>query len=78
MKNTVKRIMCQSGSSDVSQGASAFEFPSTAVCMNFSSWDELAELSGISRIYGGIHCQSANQTALLIGHKIGMDVIQSI
>lgn len=75
LPNTVKHVSVNVGSSAFPQGDSPAPFPTTSVCLDFKSWQELAELSGISRIYGGIHCQSANQTALIIGNKIGLDVL---
>lgn len=75
--NTVKKVMCDFGSSDVPQGDSPEPFPTTGVCLSFGSWQELAQLSGISRIYGGIHCQSANQAGLIIGTRVGYDVIKA-
>jgi len=74
--NTVKKVLCNFGSSDVPQGDSPLPFPTTGIVLSFNNWQELAQLSGISRIYGGIHCQSANQGGLIIGTNIGHDVIQ--
>lgn len=75
--NSVKFIQCNVQSSAVNQGSSLVGFPTTPVTLNFSNWHELAQLSGISRIYGGIHGNTANHTALIIGQQIGKDVINS-
>ena len=75
--NSVKFIQCDVQSSAVSQGNSTVGFPTSPMTLNFSNWHELAQLSGASRIYGGIHGSTANQTALIIGQQIGKDVIVS-
>ena len=75
--STVKNVMFALGSSDVPQGDSPHPFPTTGIALNFNSWHELAELSGISRIYGGIHCQCANNAGLIIGSCIGNDIIKA-
>jgi hypothetical protein len=75
--NSVKFIQCDVQSSAVSKGSSSVGFPTTPITLNFSNWHELAQLSGISRIYGGIHENTANHTALIIGQQIGKDVVSS-
>lgn len=34
--------------------------PSAPVTLSFSTWNDMADSAGISRLYGGIHCSSAN------------------
>lgn len=68
--STVKQIFCKYGSSEVAQGDNFNKFPSCAVTINFNTWDELSELSGISRVYGGIHGNTANGIGLTIGRLI--------
>jgi membrane-associated phospholipid phosphatase len=38
---------------------------------NFSSFSQAAEEAGVSRIYGGIHFQSANRDGLSSGRALG-------
>jgi hypothetical protein len=51
-------------------------FPVGACRLDFTSWRHIANLSGISRIYGGIHANNANVVGLIIGEKIGRDILQ--
>lgn len=44
--------------------------PISPVHLNWSSWTDMANSSGKSRIYGGIHCESSNQGGLFLGSKI--------
>jgi hypothetical protein len=37
--------------------------PAAPVTFSFSTWDEIADSAGYSRLYGGIHCLSANTTS---------------
>ena len=45
---------------------------------NFESFDAAAEEAGISRIYGGIHYQSANQDGLALGRQVGQYVVDRL
>jgi hypothetical protein len=45
-------------------------FPISPIHLNWSSWTDMANSSGKSRIYGGIHCESSNQGGLFLGNKI--------
>lgn len=45
--------------------------PLSAIRLNWNSWSEMANSSGRSRIFGGIHCESSNQAGLFLGNKIG-------
>jgi len=74
--NTVQSIKCNAGSSTVSQGASLLPFPICATVLNFNSWDQLAELSGVSRVYGGIHLQGANHVGIIVGQEIAQDILK--
>ena len=37
--------------------------PAAPVTLSFSTWDDIADSAGYSRLYGGIHCLSANTTS---------------
>ena len=37
--------------------------PSTPITFSFATWNDMAESSGMSRLYGGIHCLSAHTTS---------------
>lgn len=52
-------------------------FPVGACRLDFSSWRHIATLSGISRIYGGIHANNANAAGLIIGEKIAQDILST-
>jgi hypothetical protein len=73
---TISNISCLAGSSSIGQGNSPLPFPLSVTCLNFSGWRELAELSGNSRIYGGIHTQAANGIGILCGQMIASDIIK--
>lgn len=62
---TLNNIFIFSNSSNVKNS-----FPISPVHLNWSSWLEMANSSGKSRIYGGIHCESSNQAGLFLGSKI--------
>ena len=51
--------------------------PNCILKLSFDTWNEIANYSGISRIYGGIHNDSSNTTGLLIGSLIGNDILKS-
>lgn len=74
--NTVKVAMIKNGSSDVIHNDTQLRFPTCAVKLTFNSWRDIANLSGISRIYGGIHGNNANYTGLIIGECIARDVLE--
>jgi hypothetical protein len=61
-------------SSDVTHPTKAF--PVGACRLDFTSWRHIANLSGISRVYGGIHANNANVVGLIIGEKIGKDIVK--
>jgi len=71
--STVKQISCKFASSTVDQGKAPSKFPACASTLTFASWDELAELSGISRVYGGIHGMSANGVGIILGRAIAKE-----
>jgi hypothetical protein len=73
--NTVKTIMVKTSSSAVVHDTMNMRFPICAVKLEFTSWRNLAELSGISRIYGGIHGNEANNLGLIIGEEIAVDIL---
>lgn len=45
---------------------------------SFTTFEQAAAEAGMSRIYGGIHTQSANQAGLRLGRKVGTYVLQQI
>ena len=73
--NTVKVVMIKNGSSDVIHNDTQLKFPTCAVKLTFNGWRDIANLSGISRIYGGIHDNNANYAGLIIGECIARDVL---
>jgi hypothetical protein len=75
-ENNVKVVMFKINSSSVyDPTVSALKFPACAVKLTFNNWRELANLSGISRIYGGIHGNNANNAGLIVGETIGKDIL---
>ena len=75
-ENTVKVAMIKINTSSVyDSSVSTLKFPACAVKLTFNTWRELANLSGISRIYGGIHGNNANNAGLIIGEIIGNDIL---
>jgi hypothetical protein len=49
--------------------------PETGVCLNWVTWDQMAEEAGKSRIYGGIHYESSNQGGLSLGRTLANYII---
>jgi hypothetical protein len=37
--------------------------PKTQVTLSFNKWNDIADQAGVSRLYGGIHCTSANNSS---------------
>jgi hypothetical protein len=72
--NNIKIAQFRMGCSTVPEVISK-EFPTCAVKLTFDSWRDLANHSGVSRIYGGIHGNNANHTGLIIGETIALDVL---
>ncbi len=52
------------------------EYPYTTLMFTYSTWAEMAQQCGVSRIYGGIHTQSANAGGLVVGQEIGRLIAQ--
>lgn len=48
--------------------------PTTGVSLGWSTWTGMAQSSGASRIYGGIHIESSNQAGQYLGRLIGDQV----
>ena len=44
--------------------------PQTGLCLEWTTWDQMAEDAGKSRIYGGIHYESSNQGGLSLGRNL--------
>jgi hypothetical protein len=52
--------------------------PSKPMVLNFSSWDEMADDAGISRIYGGIHIQPSNIYGLKTGRSVAKMILNNL
>ena len=52
--------------------------PSKKFSFKFSSWEDLALEAGMSRIYGGIHIDSANIEGFNAGKQIGSMILKKI
>ena len=48
----------------------ALQVPLTGLRLKWSTWSEMAESNGESRIYGGVHWESSNQAGILAGNQI--------
>jgi hypothetical protein len=72
--NNIKIAQFRVGCSSVPESTSK-EFPTCAVKLTFDSWRDIANYSGLSRIYGGIHGNNANHAGLIIGETIALDVL---
>jgi len=46
------------------------DMPQTGLCLEWTTWDQMAEDAGKSRIYGGIHYESSNQGGLSLGRNL--------
>jgi hypothetical protein len=67
------------GTFDIGQGSSEIQplnVPSSTITLSWSSWQEMADSSGISRQYGGIHCKSAHQGSQALANELHL-VLQS-
>jgi hypothetical protein len=51
-------------------GTSTYD-PNCAVILSWNSFADMAQQAGISRLYGGIHVQSANVAGLNLGYLVG-------
>ncbi len=47
------------------------DIPISAIVFNWSTWNEMGQSCGISRVYGGIHVQSSNVAGQYLGSMIG-------
>ncbi len=52
-------------------------YPYTTIATDYGTWRQMAQECGKSRIYGGIHTQSANAAGLLIGDSIGKAILRA-
>jgi len=71
--NTVKSISIKINSSTITSENN--DYPTCSCKLTFNGWRDLANNSGISRVYGGIHGNNANNTGLIIGETIGFDIL---
>lgn len=57
--------------SSPSQGFNgALQVPLSGIRLNWTTWSQMANSNGESRIYGGVHWESSNQAGLLVGNEI--------
>lgn len=54
------------GSSEIQPGA----VPSETTTLAFSTWTQLAQEVGMSRLYGGIHCITAHQASVAVSNAL--------
>jgi hypothetical protein len=47
------------------------DVPISTIIFNWSTWNEMGQSCGISRVYGGIHVQSSNVAGQYLGSMIG-------
>jgi hypothetical protein len=49
----------------VQPGTSLIEasVPSNAITLSFTEWNQMSDSAGISRLYGGIHAETANESS---------------
>jgi len=52
--------------------------PASSVAMEWTSWSQLAQQVGVSRIYGGIHWPQSNYTGLQVGEWVSLQVMGMI
>lgn len=48
--------------------------PRREIHIKFNEWKDIAESSGISRVFGGIHYKQVNEASLMIGTLLGQEV----
>ena len=66
------------GSFPIASGASEAQpavVPASPLTLNFTTWDAMAESSGISRQFGGIHCMSAHTGSVTLADDVTAAVI---
>jgi hypothetical protein len=73
-KSCVNLYSCYPGCSAHQPGV----VPNAGVTLTYSSWDEMANSAGISRVYGGIHTESSNQGGLAVGRFIGDKIFENL
>ncbi len=64
-KMDISNILISPNTSDIQTSV-----PKNEIILNYSTWNDMAESAGISRIYGGIHYPSSNTIALNVGKMI--------
>ncbi len=52
-------------------------FPLSATTLTIDNWDHLAQLIGLSGIYAGAYCRSAEARGAIIGRMIGRRVLKN-
>jgi hypothetical protein len=62
------------GSSTIQAGV----VPNRTINLSWDSWNDMANSSGSSRIYGGIHIESSNKAGLYLGSLIGHNIWLSL
>lgn len=59
------RILVPTGKSRVQTGV----VPAADVVLEWGTWQDMANSSGMSRLYGGIHCQSAHTSSQFVARE---------
>jgi hypothetical protein len=62
-----------SGRSQIEPGV----VPSNNITLSFDTWEEMADSAGISRLYGGIHCESANEASKEVAREVDIAIQES-
>jgi hypothetical protein len=59
------------GSSKIQPGS----VPNTDTTLSWNSWNDIADSAGLSRIYGGIHCLTANEFSQITAERVHSKLI---
>jgi membrane-associated phospholipid phosphatase len=63
---SLRSFPIQQGASDIQPGI----VPATPLTLTFGTWQDMAESAGLSRQYGGIHCQSAHLGGQVVANGV--------
>jgi hypothetical protein len=61
------------GSFQIGKGTSEIQpsvVPNTTITLSWPTWQAMADSSGISRQYGGIHCASAHSGSVALANEL--------
>jgi hypothetical protein len=67
---TVGEYIFPSGKSQIQSGI----VPSSDIQLTWTTWQEMADSAGMSRLYGGIHCLSAHTSSQAIANALHADL----